>query len=440
MEDLLKEFATSSSTEWKERLVKDLKGITFEQLQTVDDNHITIHPFYTGEDSVASASVFGHTDWVIMEQVHVKEEKAANAQALSALQSGAAGLHFLIEKENVAWDTLFKTIELNFIQTKIEWTTGSSIQEASLLQYLSAHAIDPALVDNGRDNLAAYFTTKLPSFKEAFLNGPHIFNEYNLWIDAAAYYNAGANSVSQLSYTLGHIQEVLHLAQQQGTLAAIQKLNINIAVGTAFFEEISKLRALRQLVALLLQQYELAAEVQLYVQTGTLYKAPFDVYSNLLRDTLAGMAAVLGGCDALAILPFDVKKQPAYTRFSQRMAINQQLLFKEESYLHQIADTAKGSYYIDKLTAQLGEAAWVSFRDMEQEGGLLASFESGTLLQNIKDQADQLVEQYVSGEKVWIGMNKYPNPTDLPQETAMAESTVEGTLKALEIAAFLNKK
>ena len=440
MEDLLKEFATSNSAAWKERLVKDLKGITFEQLQTVDDNHITIHPFYTGEDSVASPSVFGHTDWVIMEQVQVKEEKAANAQALSALQSGAGGLHFLIEKVNVAWDTLFKDIELNFIQTKIEWTTGSSVQEASLQQYLGAHAIDRTLVDNGRDHLAVYFSTKSPSFKEAFLNGLHLFNEHNLWIDAAAYYNAGANSVSQLSYTLGHIQEVLHLAQQQGTLAAIQKLNINIAVGTAFFEEISKLRALRQLVALLLQQYELSAEVQLYVQTGTLYKAPFDVYSNLLRDTLAGMAAVLGGCDALSILPFDVKKQAAYTRFSQRMAINQQLLFKEESYLHQIADTAKGSYYIDKLTAQLAEAAWTSFRDMEQEGGLLASFESGTLLQNIKEQADQLVAQYVSGEKIWIGMNKYPNPTDLPQETAMTESGVEGTLKALEIAAYLNKK
>lgn len=438
MEDLLKEFATSNSSQWKERLAKDLKGITFEQLQRTDDNQITIDPFYTQEDQIPAASVFTHTDWVIVEKVHVKDEQSANTQALAALQCGASGLHFVIEKEAVIWPALFEAIELNYIQTRIEWAAGVPAQEASLGDYLDAHAIDHRVVINGRDNLSTYFTTKEGSAKDALLSGDG--TNGCLWVDTGIYYNAGANSVSQLAYTLGHVQEALHVAEAKGRLAGISKVTINLATGTAFFEEIAKLRALRQLVALLLKQYGLPAEVQLYVQTGTLYKAPFDVYSNLLRDTLAGMAAVLGGCDALAVLPFDLKKQAGYTRFSQRMGVNQQLLFKEESYLHQIADTAKGSYYIDQLTNRFAQEAWVSFQRIEQAGGLLAYFEAGLLLQEIEAQADVLIGAYVSGEKIWIGMNKYPNLADLPEEVAIQAPAAEGAIRALEIAGFLNKK
>lgn len=438
MEDLLKEFATSNSSQWKERLEKDLKGITFEQLQRTDDNQITIDPFYTREDQISAASVFTHTDWVIVEQVRVKEEKSANSQALAALQCGASGLHFVIEKESVDWPVLFEAIELNFIQTRIEWAAGLRSQEAALTDYLDKQGIDRGVIIHGRDDLNTYFTTKELSCKETLLSGAGL--KECMWVDSGIYYNAGANSVSQLVYTLGHVQEALHIAEQNGTIAGIRKLNINITVGTSFFEEIAKLRALRQLVALLLKQYDLAAEVQLHVQTGTLYKAPFDVYSNLLRDTLAGMAAVLGGCDALTVLPFDLKKQTEYTRFSQRMGINQQLLFKEESYLHQIADTAKGSYYIDQLTNRFAQEAWTSFQRIEKEGGLLAYFESGLLLQDIAGQADVLVKAYVSGEKIWIGMNKYPNPTDLPHQIDVQAPVAEGTIRALEIAGFLNNK
>ncbi len=438
MEDLLKEFETSSSNQWKERLKQDLKGITFEQLQRTDDNQVTIDPFYTLEEHIPAPSVFTHTDWVIVEEVSVKEEKSANSQALAALQCGASGLHFVIEKEAINWPVLFEGIELNFIRTRIEWAVGITTQEAALKDYLDTHAIDPGVVIPGRDNLNAYFTTKEDSAKGALLSGAGV--KECMWVDSGIYYNAGANSVSQLAYTLGHVQEALHIAEQNGTLAGIRKVHINITTGTAFFEEIAKLRALRQLVALLLKQYALPAEVQLYVQTGTLYKAPFDVYSNLLRDTLAGMAAVLGGCDALTVLPFDQKKESGYTRFSQRMGINQQLLFKEESYLHQIADTAKGSYYIDQLTNRFAQEAWVAFQRIEQEGGLLAYFESGRLQRELEGQADVLVKAYVSGEKVWIGMNKYPNPTDLPDQVEARVPAVEGTIRALEIACFLNKK
>lgn len=438
MEDLLKEFETGNRSQWQERLEKDLKGITFEQLQRVDDNHITIDPFYTLEDHTPTASVFTHTDWIIAEQVRVSDEKVANWQALAALKCGASGLHFLIEKENVNWAVLFEAIELNFIRTKIEWAAGIGVQETTLTDYLNAHNIDPEVIDQGRDNLKTYFTTKEVAAREALLSAP--VGKDALWIDSSIYYNAGANSVSQLAYTLGHIQEVLHIAAENGTIANVRKVVINIAVGTAFFEEISKLRALRQLVALVLKQYALKAEVELNVQTGTLYKAPFDVYSNLLRDTLAGMAAVLGGCDALVVLPFDLKKQTGYTPFSQRMGVNQQLLFKEESYLHQIADTAKGSYYIDQLTASFAEAAWGAFQHIEQEGGMLAYFESGALQQAIVVQADVLINAYVSGEKVWIGMNKYPNPVDPPHEIEIPAPAAEGAIRALEIAGFLNKK
>src|SRR5699024_237267 len=105
-------------------------------------------------------------------------------------------------------------------------------------------------------------------------------------------------------------------------------------------------------------------------------KTLYDPYTNLLRTSTESMAAAIAGCDALTILPFDRHfRQP--DAFSRRIARNQQLILREESFMDKAADPAAGSYYIEQLTDQIGKQAWTIVRNIGKEGGLFQAIEDG---------------------------------------------------------------
>ncbi len=106
------------------------------------------------------------------------------------------------------------------------------------------------------------------------------------------------------------------------------------------------------------------------------------------------------------------------------MSRNQQLIFRDESYLDKVADVAAGSYYLETLTVQIAEQAWKQFQDIEQDGGLIASFDKGILKNELEGQAALWIQEYKEGKRVLIGVNKYPNAADKP--VAGAPPVTEG--------------
>lgn len=120
-----------------------------------------------------------------------------------------------------------------------------------------------------------------------------------------------------------------------------------VPVDTIYFQEIAKFRALRRLF-----------DHPIYVAalTGASHQTVYDPHVNLLRSTSCAMAAVLGGCDALVVRPFDAVRNEA-SELGQRLARNTQLLLREESGFAELRDPAAGSWYIESLTQQLVEAA-----------------------------------------------------------------------------------
>ena len=117
--------------------------------------------------------------------------------------------------------------------------------------------------------------------------------------------------------------------------------------------EIAKLRAARLLWAAVMQKYAPgntdAAGMEIHSVTSRLNKSLTDPHMNILRTQTEAMAAILGGTDSLTVEPFDISSGKA-NDFSERIARNQQLILKEESYFDKVADPAGGSYYIENLT------------------------------------------------------------------------------------------
>lgn len=402
---LFNEFPESSLEKWKERLAKDLKGIKFEDLSTTDRNGLPVFPFYTAENGRQLPSRFVHSDWNICSRIVVADAAAANRIALKELQGGANALCFVLT-EPVIFSILLNNIDTSIIQLRLEYQYKQAIVDYPDAgnPSLCTPVIDPIAIAITNGQIATDFSENLVQ---------SVRMSKCLTIAGTRYQNSGATSSYEIACVLAHTNEYLNLLHQTGVLEQVHQINVSVAVGTFFFEEIAKLRALRANLESLIDEYGLSAEIYLHVESSDIYRAAFDVHSNLLRDSIAGMAAVIGGCNALSLHPFDGANASG-SDLPARMSRNQQLIFKEESYLNQVADMAAGSFYLDELSDQLADKSWEAFHLIEEAGGFLAGISSGRIPAIIASQREQLLAAYRSGEKVLIGVNKYPNPADPP--------------------------
>lgn len=427
-ETLFNEFAGSDAASWKAQLTRDLKGITFDDLSVTDRNGISIKPFYTAEEAKTGTTLFTRTDWAICAAVNGDSEAEQNRNALIELSGGASGLCFKVtEKTDLV--QLLAGIELPYIY--LQFIVNGDVP--AFFRNWHALVIDRGLADQkldidfNADPIANHL--EIPAGEDADLQHAFLqcFDETAaIFAHAQLYQNAGANSSYQLACITGQLNEYLHWLDVSGRLAELKKVTVSLSTGTDFFEEIAKLRALRSLMGTLFHTYGVTPQVHLHVESSDTYRAPFDRYSNLLRDTLSGMAAVCGGCDSLMLHSFDQNSVQRNEAFGSRMSRNQQLIFKEESYLNLVADVAAGSFYLETLTEALAQAAWQTFQVMEQSGGLVQTFRSGALKAAIEEQATAWINEYREGKRVLVGVNKYVDSNDRPQDAATIMIPQEG--------------
>jgi methylmalonyl-CoA mutase len=429
MDNLFSAFAAVDAHTWKQRLEKDLKGVTFEDLSVLDSNGITIE-----DRSIENTVSFTHNDWDIIAEINEPEATKANTIALSQLEGGATGLRFIVEA-HTPLEVLLKDILLPHIavQFQVRGLADEFVQGLEIYINAKGWAKETLNIMLALDVIAHAINEQeldIVPLQQAVSN--MLRCNQTLVINGIHYQNAGATTSSQISLIVAQVNEYLHYCSQAKLLDKISRIVLYTATGTLFFEEIAKLRALRQAVTLLCGNYHIHPLLNIHVDTSNLYRAPFDVYTNLLRDTLSGMAAVIGGCDSLLVRHFN-EQNALPTPFSYRMSRNIQLILKEESYLNKVADIGAGAYYIETLTTAIGNSAWEQFKEIEASGGLLSNAISGTLYKTINTQAEALLDEYRSGKKVLIGVNKYPNPTDMPTTTIKASTSTKG-LQAIALA------
>ncbi len=399
MQKLFTEFESTTAAQWKEQLIKDLKGLEFDSLVWHTKAGIDVQPFYTNENLAAGASqpVFTTKDWAICEWINVDDEKTANAQALNALQNGASGLVFTINKQ-IDYALLLTGISIEHIYCLFK--VNDEALSLSLTSFLATQSIGNSCFVEC-DNLLSH----TPSFHQP-LN--------TLSVNTVLYSEAGANPVHEIALSLAHVNEYLNAFSEKNTLKELKNIHLSVSVGGDFFMEIAKFRALRRAVELLLEQYGLSAAIHIHAQTTLVNKSIIDSYNNMLRSTTEAMSASIGGANSILVLPFDVEFS-ATNNFSARMARNQQLILKDESYLNVVADISAGSYYIESLTNTLGQKAWEEFKQIESAGGLLAGLRSNHIQELIAADVEKLISEFKEGKLILVGVNKFQNKNETIQ-------------------------
>ena len=340
--------------------------------------------------------------WEIRQDIIVNEWTQANVIALDALSRGATALGFIIPDNlkvgtdalrNLLKDVYIDCISLNFDSTlqadavilalleicREDETDPKKLKgsvNVDPLGYLTIHGDYPGGTEKAFESLANLLkeaSVELPGIQIVGIGGHH-------------FSNAGSSIIEELAFSLAMVSEYLDkLSGRALPVDTISRaMRLNFASGPSYFMEIAKIRAARLLYAELLKAWkpDKTASEACYIHSSTASwnQTVYDPWVNMLRSTTESMAAVIGGCDSLSVLPFDHPFRKA-TPFSERIARNTQIVLREEAALDKVTDPASGSYYIEYLTDAIADKAWKLFLQTEEKGGYIRALEEGFIQQ-----------------------------------------------------------
>jgi len=419
---LFNDFNSVSAKAWKQKIQLDLKGADYnDTLIWKSSEGIDVKPFYNEEDLQSfSHQIETPSSWNICETIYVHNETNANNKAHYALNNGAESLKFIIPNSTLSIQAILENI--NIVSTTVYFD----------LEFLDAQYVQHMFSVFGNDKI--YINTDIISHLVktgnwyANLENDHenfeniVTSTHGFSVDLSTYQNAGANMVQQLAYTLAHTNEYLNHINNSKSLRNLfeennsetLKVTFNASVGSNYFFEIAKLRALRLLFKELISEYNFNAECQIIAAPSKRNKTLYDYNTNMLRTTTESMSAILGGANTINNLPYDALYHKD-NEFGTRIARNQLLVLKHESYFNKVDNAPEGAYYIETLTHQFAEKALDLFKAIESKGGFISQLFDGTIQRKIKESEQKEQDKFNTQEEILLGTNKHPNPKDKMQ-------------------------
>lgn len=443
---LFDEFSPTSTEDWKNQLIKDLKGADYDKtLITKTREGISILPFYRQEDlkNAQLADVNpgeapylrgtkANNDWKIRQDIIVESVAKANKKAIEITKKGVDSIGFLFSDqyqptvediEHLMENINAEEIEVNFMCGAASHKVLSSYEElVKKYKRNTSHVkgsvdFDPFIAYAFRGKFCqtedyafthakqiVHAAKDLPSFKVLAVHG------YNLR-------NAGATVVQEIAFSIAQGVEYINRLTDLGLSAdkIASRIKFNLGVSSHYFMEIAKLRAARYLWSKALTVYNLEHEnsshMDIHSVSSSWNKSIYDAHVNILRTTTEGMAAVIGGTNSLSLDAYNMTFQLP-NEFSERIARNQQLILKEESFLDKVTDPAAGSYYIETLTNSIAEEAWKLFLQVDEKGGYIESIRQGFVQEMIEESATKSRLAMATRREIVLGSNQYPNFTE----------------------------
>ena len=407
---LFSEFESVSSKQWKQQIQYELKGADYnETLVWESPEGIKVKPFYhNDEDGKTFENNTPLKPFAIVQNIFVHDVKLSNQRALDTLNRGAEIIRFTIESVSIAIEDLMQNLPLENTTYYFNLPFLSNEYCTSIQEYAFKNKFNFVILIDPIGQLAKDGNW-FDSFEKDFENLQTITSNSSIpviKIDGGLYQNAGATIVQQLAYTLAHVNEYFNRIPNLN-----HPISIEVSVGTNYFFEIAKLRALRILFNTLAKEYQHDFECNLIATPSKRNKTIYDYNVNMLRTTTECMSAILGGANAVANLPYDALYHKD-NEFGDRIARNQLLILKHESFFDKVNNAADGAYYIESLTEQLAEKALLLFKEIEEKGGFLALLKEGVIQRKISESAQKEKDLIDSGKEVLLGTNKYPNKND----------------------------
>jgi len=393
MQDLdFKEFEEVSEKTWKQKIQVDLKGKDYNATMiTTSDEGVDIKPFYH-QESNEDINVPNPKDWHITKHISDHTYHDWDKDVAAGIESFYIEIDKLVDIDSSS---------LPKVPLLFQFTTADFDKLKTDAQRL--YAFDPIqhLVKTGN---------WISNQNEDFKNHKTYVEKCNtIALDLRFYHNAGGNCVQQLAYGISHLAAYFkNLSFKENQSIDIVVFN---SVGTNYFFEIAKIKALKVLINSLCKSEHIHHNIKVVSTSGLIDYSIYDYNVNMLRSTTMSMSAVLGGSNFVCTIPYD-KVFKNENDFSSRIAKNQLLILKHESYFDKVENPTDGTYYINSLTKSLAEKALALFKNIEKSGGFIQQLFDGKVQAKLEEQFQKSDQKLDTKEKVMIGVNKYPNEED----------------------------
>jgi methylmalonyl-CoA mutase len=454
------------TSDWAKLAEKELRGRPLSDLTWNTLEGIDVQPLYTAEDIVGldhldgipgqapftrgvKATMYAGRPWTIRQYAGFSTAEESNAFYRRGLAAGQQGVsvafdlathrgydsdHPRVEgdvgKAGVAIDSV-EDMKILFDGIPLDKVSVSMTMNGAVIPILASFIV--AGEEQGHDRAVLSGTIQNDILKEFMVRNTYVYPpepsmriiadiiEYtssdmpkfnSISISGYHMQEAGANLVQELAYTLADGKEYVKTAMARGmdvdTFAG--RLSFFFAIGTNFFMEAAKLRAARLLWHRIMT--ELGAKndrskmLRTHCQTSGVSLAEQDPYNNVIRTAYEAMSAVLGGTQSLHTNALD-EAIALPTDFSARIARNTQLILKEETGVTNVVDPLAGSYYVEKLTADLADEAWKLISEVDELGGMTKAVASGMPKLRIEETAAMRQANIDRGKQVIVGVNKY---------------------------------
>ena len=339
-------FNAHSVRDWEKIAQQELGDKNPWENLTKAKQGVTIKPYYDSADAIAERkiNVSGTADWQNVPKVIVTDEKKANEEALMHLNAGADGIWFDIQ-QCTRVDVLLKKIELPFCSVYFNAKEVSLLTE--LADFVESKSMQEKVTGAFLWNVAMNIQPRFNRWKN--------FHPYGIIV------RRNKNIVDEIVDSLLTAVDIIEKLKKDrfSKEDAFHSLAFSISVGTDFFLSIAKIRALRNLWFTLQEAYQIKNPIPalIHAHSQGWVNENFQPHGNMIYQTTAAMAAVMGGCDALTI---EAAREGEKTM--TRISRNVSLMLREESHLAKVKDPLAGSFYVDTLTHQLAGEAWMKFQ------------------------------------------------------------------------------
>ena len=367
--------------DWAKKIINDLGAEKYNALFTSTDEEIDIAPFYVKKQNfiINPDNLLFPKKWNIINEV-------------DCVKSNDLG----IELKNLSDNEITNVILRNFNEIDL---TKYDLNKLNI--YLK--------INNVEDFKGSQYTKYQIIFEPNLKNSKnlelkkYIGKSYNLNISSEFFKDSGANIVQEIAFSLSAANEYLNEFGSE----IIEKISFELIQGSNYFLEIAKIQALRILWALITKEYGNQIDNCIITAKPSIKnKTSNNFNNNIIRSTSECMSGILGGCNYIKSLAYDVTFKEKNS-FSERIMNNQLLILKNETSINKVNNAVSGSYFITYLIEELTQKSLNLFKKIENEGGYYKSLNKKNLFNEILTNSKSVQRQYELKEKILIGYNKF---------------------------------
>ncbi|MFJ7291148.1 methylmalonyl-CoA mutase family protein [Streptomyces collinus] len=431
---------------------KDVEGAEAEEaLSTALEDGLRTRPLYTARDSAPEPGLPGFAPFVRGGRaegntlggwdVRQRHTVTDGGPVLTDLENGVTSLWLGVGGSGIPAPELGRVLDgVHLDLAPVVLDAGPDTEPAAreLLRLYEERGIAP---DRARGNLGAdplgqeARSGQRGDFAPAAGLARLCAEEYpglrSLTVDALPYHEAGGSAAQELGCSLA--TAVAYLRELTGAGLSVEQacaqLEFRYAATADQFLTIAKLRAARRLWARVAEACgapRAGAQLQ-HVVTSPVMMTRRDPWVNMLRSTIATLAAGAGGADAVTVLPFD-HALGLPDAFARRIARNTSTILIEESHLARVIDPAGGSWYVERLTDELAHAGWEFFQRIERLGGQAAALRSGDLERDLAETWQARAGLLAKRREPITGVSEFPFLAEKPVVRASAPEPRSGGL------------